>query len=111
MCCLWDESNRFSRFILMGVTWQICHFFLVFEKFRIERLNNRQICFLSVSLANICKGLKKNYSVLNGWITSSEFCQSFSDGGDGADDAAGGAGDGCVCSCVYVCALCPFIQI
>lgn len=44
--------------------------------------------------------------------------QSFSDGGDGADDAgggaddaAGGAGDGCVCSCVYVCALCPFIQI
>lgn len=26
--------------------------------------------------------------------------QSFSDVGGGADDAAGGAGDGCVCSCV-----------
>lgn len=46
----------------------------MFEKYRNETVNNRQICFLSVSLANICKGLKKNYSVLNGWITSSELC-------------------------------------
>lgn len=58
----------------MGMTWQICCFFLVFEKFRIETVTSRQIFFLSVSLANICKGLKKNYSVLNRWITSSELC-------------------------------------
>lgn len=32
--------------------------------------------FLSVSLANICKGLKENYFVLNGWITFSELCLS-----------------------------------
>lgn len=50
----------------------------MFEKFRIERVIKRQMCFLSVSLANICKGLKKNYSVLNGWITSSEFCLNLS---------------------------------